>query len=205
MKKIIIGLLFLVSYSVASQNLRYGFVTGANFYDIEIKGSLIANSGGSYFNFGGFVDYKLNDRFGVKANLIYTNTEENGYFKIIDNQMTPLTFSNAKLKTVQLHPLFKFDVRKDYNKGFYFLGGFRTTYVLDAKSDNNQDLDDFYHKVNLGGLLGLGTTFLKNFSVELVSDFDISNTVTMENNKSQNFGGYFNLLYNLEPVFNKNK
>jgi len=205
MKKIIIGLLFLVSCSVASQNLRYGLVTGANFYDIEIKGSLIANSGGSYFNFGGFVDYKLNDRFGVKANLIYTNTEENGYFKIINNQITPLTFSDAKLKTLQLHPLFKFDVRNDYNKGFHFLGGFRTTYVLDAKSDKNQDLDDFYHKVNFGGLMGFGTTFLKNISFELVGDFDLSNTVTIENNKSKNFGCYANLLVNLEPLINKRK
>ena len=205
MKKIIIGLLFLVSYSGVSQNLRYGAVIGANFYDLEFKGPLTANSGGSYFNFGGFVDYKLNTRFGVKANLIYTNTEENGYTYYSYNQQNPLTFSNAKLKTLQLHPLFKFDVRKDYNKGFYFVGGFRTTYVLDAKSDKNEDLDYFYKKVNFGGLLGFGTTFLKNFSVELVGDFDISNTVTMENNKSQNFGGYFNLLYNLEPLFNKNK
>jgi hypothetical protein len=205
MKKIIVGLLFLVSCSVTSQNLRYGFVTGANFYDIEIKGALIANSGGSYFNFGGFVDYKLNDRFGVKANLIYTNTEENGYFKIINNQFTPLTFSDAKLKTLQLHPVFKFDVRNDYSKGFHFLGGFRTTYVLDAKSDKNQELDDFYHKVNFGGLMGFGTTFLKNFSIELVGDFDITNTVTMNNSKTKNTGAYFNLLYNLEPLFNKNK
>lgn len=197
------GLLFLVSYSGVSQNVRYGPLIGVNIYDIEIKGSLTASSGGSYFNFGGFVDYKLNNRFGAKAHLIYTNTEENGYYYGY-NQYYSAEF-NTKLKTLQLHTLCKFDVRNDYNKGFYFIGGFRTTNVLDAKSDKNEDYDYFYKKINFGGLLGFGTTFLKNFSFEVVGDYGLSNTVTMENNKSKNFGCYGNLLFNLEPLFNKNR
>ncbi|HEU4790810.1 MAG TPA: outer membrane beta-barrel protein [Flavobacterium sp.] len=199
MKKIIIGLFFLVSYSGLSQNLRYGAVVGANFYDIEIDGPLIAGTAGSPFNIGGFVDYKLDKSFGIKVHLIYNTTFE-GEYNTTPGLIT--VFESAELKTLQLHALAKYDVRGDYNKGFYFVGGFRMTNVLDAESNENEDLSDFYNKVNFGGQLGFGTTFLKNFSFELVGDYSLSNTLAVDNNKSKNFGCYGNLLFNIEPLFN---
>lgn len=202
MRKILLGLLFLVSYSALSQDLRYGAVLGANFYDIEIEGPINAGTGGSYFNIGGFAEYQLNNRFGLKGHLIYGNTEENAYHYYGENQDNSELFSSAELKTLQLHTLCKFDVREDYNKGFYFVGGFRMTNILDAKSDKNEDLGDFYKKNSFGGLLGFGVTFLKNFSFEVVGDYSLSNTLTAENSSSKNFGCYGNLLFNLEPLFN---
>lgn len=200
MRKILIGLLFLISISVVSQDLRYGVLLGANFYDIEIDGPLIAGSANSPLNIGGFVDYKIANRYGLKAHLIYNTTSEGSYVYYGSNDVQKF-FDSAKLKTLQLHSLFKYDVKNDYNKGFYLLGGFRMTNVLDAKSDKNEDLRDFYNKVNLGYMFGFGTTFLKNFSFELVGDRSMTNTVDFENNKSRNWGCYANLLFNLEPLF----
>lgn len=184
-----------------SQNLSYGPVIGTNFYDIEIKGPVIAGSGGSYFNFGGFADYKLNNRFGLKSQLIFTNSQENSYM-YYDKGYNEELFSSAELKTVQLHALCKFHPWKDYNKGVYFVGGLRTTYILDAKSDKNVDLSSFYETTNFGLLYGFGITFLKNFSVELVGDYSLTKTITLESTGSKNYGAYFNLSYNLAPIFN---
>lgn len=203
LKKIIFGYLFLMSYAATSQNISYGPVIGANFYDIEIAGPVVGGTGGSYFNFGGFFDYKITNRFGVKSQLIFTNSEENRHDYYGEGQNYEMLFSSAKLNTLQLHSLAKFDVRKDYKKGFYFLGGFRMTNVLDATSDQNEDLSDFYEKINFGALFGFGTTFLKNFSVELVGDYSLTKTIAYTDYRSKNFGCYINLLYNLEPVINK--
>ena len=207
MKKIIIGLLFFASYSGISQNLRYGTIIGANVYDLEIEGPIQAGTGWSYFNFGGFVDYKLNNRFGLKGHLIYTNTQETDYYyysRTSDYYKNGPMFSTAKLKTLQMHTLGKFDVRRYYNKGFYLLGGFKTTFVLDAKTNENVDLKDFYEKVNFGGMFGFGVTFLKNFSFETVVDYSLTSTV-VDSDKTKNLGCYGNLLFNVEPLFNKKK
>lgn len=190
----------LFSVSVFSQDLKYGVVVGANVYDIEMEGSLLVGFGGSPFNIGGFVDYKIKNHLGLKAHLIYNTTEE-GRYDYEDNGVR-LLFESTKLKTVQLHTLLKYDVKEDYSKGFYLLGGFRMTGVLDAKSNENVDLGNFYNKVNSGYMFGIGTTFLKKFSVELVGDRSLTNTVDFDNNKSKNWGAYANILFNLEPLFN---
>ncbi|GEL10091.1 Outer membrane protein beta-barrel domain-containing protein [Flavobacterium glycines] len=200
MRKILIGFLFLFSVSVFSQDLKYGLVVGANAYDIEMKGSLFVGSGKSPFNVGGFVDYKIKNHLGLKAHLIYNTTEEGSYY--YEDNGARLLFEYTKLKTLQLHTLLKYDVKEDYSKGFYLLGGFRMTGILDAKSNENVDLGNFYNKVNLGCMFGIGTTFLKNFSIELVGDRSFTNTVDFDKNKSKNWGAYANILFNLEPLFN---
>lgn len=203
MKKIIFFYLFLFPFVATSQNLSFGPVIGANYYDISLKGQVSGGDGGSYFNFGGFVDYKLNNRFGVKSQLIYTNSQESEYRYSEYNHIPYIFFSSSELKTLQLHALLKFDVRKDYDKGFYLVGGFRVTNVLDAKSDKDKDLSSFYEKTNFGALYGFGVTFLKNFSVELVGDYSLTNTITSANSEPKNYGCYFNLSYNLAPIFTK--
>ncbi|MEL1241154.1 outer membrane beta-barrel protein [Flavobacterium flavipallidum] len=202
MRKILIGFLFLFSVSIFSQDLKYGVVVGANSYDLEIKGPIIAASGISLFNIGGFADYRIKDRLGVKTHLIYNTTTEYDYYYY--NPPTDMRglFDSAKLKTLQLHSFLKYDVKRDYNKGFYLLGGLRMTNVLEAKSDTDENLNGFYKKVNFGGLFGFGTTFLKNFSFELVGDFSLTKTINMDDSKPKNLGCYANILFNIEPLFN---
>ncbi|MGL3000826.1 outer membrane beta-barrel protein [Flavobacterium sp. RSSB_23] len=198
-KKIFSLFLFLIYFNASSQEISFGPVIGANFYDIEIVGPIIGGAGGSYFNFGGFMDYKLNERFGLKSQIIYANSQENEHSNF-EPYNTGIIFESSKIKNLHLHLLGKFDVRGAYNKGFYLVGGFRITKVLDAKSGLNQDLEYFYKKTNLGLSVGFGTVFLKNFSAEFVGDYSLTKTIAIPDNKSKNFGFYFNLSYNLAPL-----
>jgi hypothetical protein len=202
MKKIFSLYLFFVFFNGSSQDISFGPVVGANFYDIEIVGPIIGGAGGSYFNFGGFMDYKLNERFGLKSQIVYSNSQENSHM-IYKPYNNIFFFDSAKIKNLHLHMLGKFDVRREYNKGFYLVGGFRITNILDAKSDLNEDLEYFYKKTNLGLSVGFGTVFLKNFSAELVGDYSLTKTIAIPNNRSKNFGFFFNLSYNLAPLTNK--
>ncbi|TDD94213.1 outer membrane beta-barrel protein [Flavobacterium cellulosilyticum] len=191
-------LLLSISYIGFSQNTNYGVIAGMNYYMISIEGPLYANSGYGP-SLGVFVDHKINSSFGAKANLMYNKTiEEDYYFSDQYSNATPL-FNKVELNTIQLDALLKFDVNREYNKGFYVLGGIKLTTILNAKSDTNQYLvNDFYKKVNFGGLFGFGFTFLNNFSIEIMGNTNFTNTLKSDFNKAKNTGGQINLNFNID-------
>lgn len=191
----------IFNYSSA-QNLSYGAVLGFNAYDIEIDGPLNAGAGYSGLNFGGFIDYQLNSSFGLRGNLIYTSVKEDNYYAINGNQGTFTLFDESEIKSIQLHTLLRYDVNKEYNKGFYLIGGFRMTNILNAKLDG-QENDDFYKKMNFGGMIGFGVNFAKHFGFEFIPEINLTNTLDSEINKSKNIGGYVNLTVNLESILAK--
>ncbi len=130
---------------------------------------------------------------------MYRNQTENHY---PITKPYPEFYQKNKPKTLQPHALTKFDINKDYNKGFYLAGGLRNTFVLNAKS-NAVDVKDFYKSSNFGAMLGFGVAFSKVTSIELLFEKNITNTLNVENNLTQNYGFYANLLINLEPSINK--
>ena len=203
MKKITLIIMFfmLFNYSKA-QNLSYGTILGFNAYDIEIDGPINAGAGYSSLNFGGFLDYQLNNSFGVRGNLMYNSVKEDNYYALNGNQVVWYLFDESEIKSLQIHTLLRYDVNKEYNKGFYLIGGFRMTNILNAKFDG-QENDNFYKKVNFGGMLGFGVNFAKHFGIELIPEVNLTNTIDSENNKSKNFGAYLNLTVNLESIINK--
>lgn len=203
MKRItLIGMLFMIFNYSEAQNVSYGAILGFNAYDIEIDGSLNGGAGYSGLNFGGFVDYQLTSSFGVRGNLIYTSVKEDNYYVLNGNQGTGYLFDESEIKSIQLHTLLRYDVNKEYNKGFYLIGGFRMTNIVDAKFDGQKN-DTFYKKVNFGGMLGFGVNFAKHFGFEFIPEINLTNTLDSENNKSKNFGGYVNLTINLESILTK--
>ncbi|RZK05671.1 MAG: hypothetical protein EOO46_15715, partial [Flavobacterium sp.] len=129
MKKITFLFLLFSGFNTAiAQELSYGALLGYNAYDVEIVGPLIAGSGQSGLNIGGFVDYSLNSSFGVRGNLIYSSIEETHYGVIQGNTLYPY-FDVSNIKTLQVQALLRYDVNKEYNKGFYLTGGFRMNNV----------------------------------------------------------------------------
>ncbi|WP_417941544.1 outer membrane beta-barrel protein [Flavobacterium sp. RS13.1] len=126
------------------------FYLGTNAYDIQI--SNVGNSGSySKYNIGGFFEHQMTNHLGAKSYLLYTNTD-NGDYIFYSNP--DFNFKNTESKTLQLHLLMKYDVSKEYNKGFYVMGGLRTTSLLDVTSDEFTNLDDeFFKKTNYGVLL----------------------------------------------------
>lgn len=202
MKKIILFLLVIGgSTKVMAQELGYGVLLGFNAYDVEIDGPISASSGDSGMNIGGFADYQLNSSFGVRGNLMYTSVEESHY-TIEEGGSVYYTFSAFNLKTLQLHALARYDVNKEYNKGFYITGGLRMTNILSAKGDGEQ-INDFYKKVNLGAMLGFGVNFAKHFGIEFIPEVNVTNTLDSKENKARNYGFYANLTVNVESLLRK--
>jgi len=203
MKKITLIIIFFTSFNYSkAQNLSYGTILGFNAYDVEIDGPINAGAGYSGLNFGGFLDYQLNNSFGVRGNLIYNSVKEDNYYVLNGNQVVGYLFNESKIKSLQINKLLRYDVNKEYNKGFYLIGGFKMTNILNAQFDG-QENDNFYKKVNFGGMLGFGVNFAKHFGIELIPEVNLTNTIDSENNKSKNFGGYLNLTVNLESIINK--
>ena len=199
--------LFITSFlftfiSVSAQNLSYGALLGYNGYDIEIDGPAFSGGAISSLNFGGFGEFKLNNRLGLRANLIYSKVQEDDYYALIRGQGYAKFLDKIELNTLQIHSLIKLDVRKDYNKGFYLIGGFRMTHILNAKSDGDE-VDGFYKDSNYGVMFGFGVNFAKHFGLELIPETNITNTLDSDNKKAKNFGAYANLTINLASIFKK--
>jgi len=190
---VIINLCFIITNA---QEISYGLVLGSNIKDIEVKGDLNAGSSYGLINFGGFFDYQLNQSLGVKSNLLYSKT--------IDEYNSPGSFSTIEFKiaTVQFHPLIKFDTNKEYNKGFYLIGGPRFSFILNVKDEDGDKVEDFYKGTNFGAMFGFGVVFLKHFGFELIGDFGLSNMLDIEDNKTTTAGAFANLTLNLESLIN---
>lgn len=195
-------MLFMIFTYSNAQKVSYGAILGFNAYDLEIDGPINASAGYSGLNFGGFLEYQLNTSFGVRGNLLYNSVKEDYYYIVNGNQGSVVLFDQSEIKSLQLHTLLRYDVNKEYNKGFYLIGGFRMTNILNAKFDGQKN-DDFYKKVNFGGMFGFGVNFAKHFGIELIPEVNLTNTIDSENNKSKNFGAYLNLTVNLESIINK--
>lgn len=203
MKKITFLILLFsgLNNGAVAQELSYGALLGYNAYDIEINGPISAVNGDSGINIGGFVDYQLNSSFGVRGSLIYSSFHENTY-SIKEGYSSFPYFDEANLKTLQVHALLRYDVNREYNKGFYLTGGFRMTNVLSAKIDGVKD-DTFYKKANFGVMLGFGVNFAKHFGIELIPEVNLTNTLDSTDNKARNYGFYTNLTVNLESIFKR--
>jgi len=192
-------IIIFIPFLSNAQELSFGPLIGFNSYNIEIDGPLNAEGGNSSLNFGGFIDYNFKGNVGVKANILYNSVSENGY-NIVENGIgSDFIFDDVKYNAIQLQALLKYDVKNNYNKGFYLLGGIRMSSILNAES-NGEDVKEFYKSPNFGVMLGLGINFLKNFGLELIPEYSISSSIDSDNNKSKNFGAYLNLTYNLKSI-----
>ena len=199
----IIILMTIFINTTFSQKLKYGLYLGMNAYDIEIEGPYAASGGHSYINFGLFGDYQLSNRFGVKANIFYNKTRESNYDRYTGTYTSDL-FGDVKYSSLQLQGLLKYDVRRDYNKGFYLLGGARLTNISKVTFEENREFEDqLLNKTNLGAVLGFGTSITRYINFELMADKSISNPFNLTDAKSSNVGVYGNINVNLSSFFSK--
>ncbi len=197
MKKLIVTTLLLFSlYKGIAQELSYGVITGWNFYDLEINGPFSGGAAISSLNYGGYAEYNLNNRIGVKFNLIYSNLTED-YIYYVKRGLYD-SYDEVEMSALNFQPLLKFDVSKEYNKGFYLLAGLQFTNV--SVKDNFYEA--FYKKNYYSGLFGFGVNFLNHFGTEVIITRNLSNTLTSSANTAQNYGAYFNFTVNIESVIN---
>ena len=200
-KKITILVTILFTLNGLSQSFSYGPMIGYSAYDLEIDGPLQGDGAFSGLNFGAFGEYQINKSFGAKANLLYSRMNETSY-SISGEKI----FQDVSLTTLQLHGLLKFDVNSEYNKGFYFIGGLRMTNILNIQEDNSvNDPEEFYKKTVVGAMLGFGVNFLKHYSLEVIPERNLSNTIDFNNDKARNYGIYLNFNVNLGSILSSKK
>ena len=196
---------FFVSNNFYSQKLKYGLYLGFNAYDIEIEGPYSASGATSKTNIGVFADYQLNNRFGIKSNIFLNKTTETNYSVSTDVGYFSGIFGDVTYSSFQFQGLSKFDVRKNYDSGFYLLAGFRFSQIGNIKFEENQELEDeLLKKSNFGALLGFGTSITKYANFEILADRNISNPFKLTDDKSKNLGVYFNLNINISSFLNEN-
>lgn len=200
MKKIItICVILIYTNTIYSQIVNYGILIGINSNDVETEGTnqiFGADAPGlDGYLLGGFIDYQLNNNFGIKGDLIY-NTVKEGY-RIVDVKNI-----DFKVNTLQLNTHLKYDVNGEYNKGFYLVAGPRFSFLLSAKNENNEDIDDFYKKTNFGAHLGFGIEFLEYLDIEILGDYGFTNSVNPDNLKTKIFNFRVSLNINLFKLFN---
>ena len=197
----ILMIVLFTAFTASAQEFRYGVLGGTNAYDIEVDGPLIASSGISKLNLGVFGDYQIDDRFGVKMNVIYTSTTEGDYGVLSGATLYPM-FEEAKLTTLQFHPMAKFDVNSDYNKGFHLLAGFRVTNILSAEIDN-VNASGFYKTTNFGALAGFGVTIVRTVTFEILADYSLGSHLSSPGSSSKNVGAYGNFLIDISSLIKK--
>lgn len=190
-KNLLCGLATLLVSSTYAQKISYGAILSHHYYDLEIDGPIIANYGTGW-HVGGFVEQQRSERFGLRSNLMFGQVKERGYYDLGD-----LNVAEINLTTIQVQALAKYDVRRTYNKGFYFIGGLRLTGML-----NNSEpvMDDIYRKTHLGMMAGFGVNFAKHFGVEFIPERNLTSNVKTD---AKNFGLYLNLTVNLQSMFDK--
>jgi hypothetical protein len=204
-KKILIATLLITVSFAYSQNFSYGPIIGANYYDIRVKEStLAAGIGSGYLNYGAFVDYRINNNFGIKVNLLVGKTKETDYEIIEGSVYKGHIFNEIELKKIHIQSLLKFDLNGEYNKGVNLQSGIRFSNIIDSESDINQNLaDNFHKKTNLGFLLGIGIHFMKDFEIQMIGDYGFTNILDGKND-SETIGIFMNLSYSLDSIINKN-
>ncbi len=200
-------LICLTHTAVKAQELSYGVLLGANAKDIEIEGDgLSAGAAYSVFNYPGFpldigvyVDYALDASFGIKTNLYYGKTVQEYY--------TDINFRNIPLlvEQITLQPMLKYDVNKEYGKGFYLLAGPRASFVISSKFADSDvgDADGFLKGSNFGAGIGFGFSFSKTIGFEMMGDYGLSNLLNSSDMKTKTAGASVNLYVNLEEILNK--
>lgn len=213
MKKIIFGIIFSFALvSAYGQEFSYGLLVGANYVSIETDGDdegLYAgdsyspfNKSGFPLNIGGYFDYSFNESFGVKANLLYSRNVDEYTIYLGNYESSELDLIKTSIK---FQPLLKFDVNKEYGKGFYLLAGPQLSFIINEEdARNNFDLEEnFYKTINLGANLGFGVQFSSLIGAEIIGYYGLSNWIDNSNIDTSTAGAYFNLYINLASLIKK--
>ncbi|WP_121666865.1 outer membrane beta-barrel protein [Mesonia aquimarina] len=203
---------FLISSLAFAQKISYGLSFGANYISVETDGAdenLYAGDSYSPFNekgfpvnIGGYFDYSLNESFGIKANLFYSKNVDEYLIYSDNNESTELDVMKSAIK---FQPLLKFDVNKEYGKGFYLLAGPQFSFILNEEdARNNFELEEnFYKSTNIGANLGFGLQFSSLIGAEIIGYYGLSNWIDNENIDTSTAGAYLNVYINLASIINK--
>lgn len=205
MKKtfILIAILFFYTVVTAQKKVSVGFLGGvciSNFYDYDVdlkKANLIS------YSLGGDIGYLINEKFSIKANLLYEVKGEETNIQPLDfygNRLIGSTNFNLNYLTLNLL------ARGSFGKKIRFIaeGGPYIGYLLSAKtvgknttgtingnppSPISRDITSGYKSTNFGIVAGMGLEYMLNTKVSISLTIRRSlglSVITKENSLNSN-------------------
>ena len=168
MKKIILSAVAVLAFGFTNaQSTKFGVKTALNVAnvtgDVEKSSSLVG------FQVGGFVEFKVSEKFAVQPELMYSAQGGKS-----DNAKTSLNYLNIPVMA-------KYYVAKAFNVE----AGPQIGFLLSAKSEG-VDTKEFYKSANFGFNLGAGYDFTENLSAGLRYNLGLSNILKEEGFKVKN-------------------
>ena len=139
MIKQLLFLICLFSLSIIkAQEISYGIVLGANFYNDQSSRSgpndVSFDSGNGDFivpNFGAYIEYGINQNFGAKLEITANKKSfEKGFANNGLGEIYDLNF-------IDINPNFKYDFGSEYRKGFYMILGPKLAFLTKAEYNGN--------------------------------------------------------------------
>jgi len=201
-KKKVCFILFCLACSLSfAQEFSYGFLLGGVVKDITTNEEGFKTYGSSTspqitkfpLSIGLYGDYNFSENIGLLTNLFYSESAD-GYESY-----------TSRKASINLQPLIKLDVSGDYSKGFYIVGGARSTFVLNRDLENNWKPDekdivikDFYKPINFGLNLGFGFSIGKYIGFQVIGDYGFA---MLEEYKTNTIGAYGNIYVKLDQLF----
>lgn len=175
-RKLLLFFFVIIPLFSFSQNTSFGIVLNSFAYDVAVKnGNQIGGEVTKVpFGIGGFFDYNFKDNLGLKTDVLFVSASEGYYFNFNSD-------FDVNQKSLTVSPRLKFDVRNDYNQGFYITSGARMSFILSSETNDGIVLDNFYNTFQLGAQFGFGFRFLKIMGFELIGDYGLTDILKDEN------------------------
>ena len=206
MKKKLLFLICIFTFlNSKAQDISYGVIIGANFYNDQRSNSgdtdFFFDSGNGDFivpNLGVYFEYGVNQNMGVKLEVTANKKSfEKGFSNSNLGEIYDLSF-------MDINPNFKYDFGKEYRQGFYMLFGPKIALLTKAEFEGNNVKSDF-ESMHLGLELGVGQRFLQFVEVACKIDYGLTPFFKAEGSKSSKlFGVYLSLILDLERIVNPN-
>ncbi|HSD13018.1 MAG TPA: porin family protein [Flavobacterium sp.] len=189
MKKVILSLAAVFAFGFANaqdSKMRFGAKAGLNIAnltgDVENTSALIGA------HVGGFMEYKLNEKFAIQPELLFSMQGAKSEYSSADADGVFAVESTAKLNYLNLPIMAKYYVAK----GFSVEAGPQIGFLLSAKQKTDVTGTDFFtgetfsestdtdvkewtNSIDFGFNLGAGYDFTDNISAGVRYNFGLSN------------------------------
>lgn len=190
MKKVILSLAAVFAFGFANaqdSKMRFGVKAGMNVAnltgDVENTNSLIGA------HVGGFMEYKLNDKFAIQPELLFSMQGAKFEFTDIDDDFNVVTVEeDLKLNYLNLPIMAKYYATEKITVE----AGPQIGFLMSAKF-GDEDWKDYTNSIDFGLNFGAGYEFTDNFSAGLRYNLGLSNVDDLPESSDTVHNGVFSV------------
>ncbi|WP_396184164.1 outer membrane beta-barrel protein [Flavobacterium sp.] len=192
MKKLLSFSFLLIFIFGTAQELSYGPILGANFYDINNNNgsNTMQTDNSNSITFGAYGEYNFTEKIGIKTELLFLKTD---FYYLPTKQP-------FEMNILSIAPNFKYDFGDKYRKGFYMLVGPKLAFATSIKSEG-EDVKDSFETIIFGAQLGFGYRVLTFIDLQAKIDYDVTPFFKLNNgNKSKFFAAIISFNVDLAKI-----